>query len=153
MTDAVKIAILFLTLLSLLKPIVLANETPDKFTLAKVEFSGIESISQKELANTLVSQTPPLWKFWLPSPTIEYVDIEDDLTRIRQFYRSEGYYKTEVDVSVTVIEQPTEQASVTDEPPAQKENDQKKDDGDPPARLPRARVMFSVVVNSWLLYF
>jgi outer membrane protein assembly complex protein YaeT len=145
MTDAVKITVFFLTLLNLLKPIVLANEIPDKFTLAKVEFSGIESVSQKELAKTLVSRTPPLWKFWLPSPKIETVDIEDDLTRIRQFYRSEGYYKTEVDVSVTVIEQPTEQASITDEPSGQKESDPIKDDADSPARLPRARVVFSVV--------
>ena len=145
MTDAVKIVVLFVTLLSFLKPIVLANEIPDKFILAKVEFRGIESISQKELANRLVSQTPPLWRFWMPSPTVENVDIEDDLTRIRQFYRNEGYYKTEVDVSVTVTEQPTEQASVTDEPSSQRKSDRKKEDGESPARLPRARVLFTVV--------
>ena len=145
MTDAVKTAVLFLTLLSLFKPIAVANEIPDKFKLAKVEFSGVESISQKELAKTLVSRMPPLWKFWLPSPIIENVDIEDDLTRIRQFYRGEGYYKTEVDVSVTVIEQPNEPASVTDEPPDRRESDREEEAGDSPTPIPRARVVFSVV--------
>ena len=60
----------------------------------------------------MAAQPPPIWKFWQPSPILEKEDIEDDLTRIRQFYRNEGFFDAEAAVSVTIVRQAAEASAV-----------------------------------------
>jgi outer membrane protein assembly complex protein YaeT len=97
-----KIALLLITLLILPVTAATADTVPDQFELVAVKFTGVESVSESELAKTLAAQTPPIWKVWLPSPVLSAEDLEEDRRRIQQFYRNNGYYQTEVAVAVTV---------------------------------------------------
>ena len=97
-----KIALLLMTLLILPVAAATADAVPDQFELVAVKFTGVESVSKSELAKTLAAQTPPIWKVWLPAPVLSAQDLEEDRLRIQQFYRNNGYYRTEVAVAATV---------------------------------------------------
>ncbi len=145
MTHTAKTALLLLILLILPVQMLYGTDIPDKFELIGVDFSGVDSVSQKELAKTLAAQPPPIWKFWEPSPRLEKEDIEDDLNRIRQFYRNNGYFSTEAAVSVTIISQPTDRATVKEGPSGQNTAASRKEDQSPTPDLPRVKLSFSVV--------
>ncbi|MEW6670297.1 MAG: BamA/TamA family outer membrane protein [Thermodesulfobacteriota bacterium] len=69
---------------------------PDnRFRLNALRFTGIQSVSEDELAKTLALQAPPQWKFWLDRPDFTAEDLEDDVLRIRRFYQDRGYYQAE----------------------------------------------------------
>lgn len=97
-----KIALLLMTLLILPAAAATADTVPNQFELVAVKFTGVESVSESELAKTLAAQTPPIWKVWQPSPVLSAEDLEEDRLRIQQFYRNNGYYQTEVEIAVTV---------------------------------------------------
>ncbi|MEN8688555.1 MAG: BamA/TamA family outer membrane protein [Desulfobacterales bacterium] len=97
-----KIALLLMTLLILPAAAATADTIPDQFDLVAVKFTGVESVSESELAKTLAAQMPPIWKVWLPSPVLSAEDLEEDRLRIQQFYRNNGYYQTAIAVAVTV---------------------------------------------------
>ena len=96
-----KIALLLMTLLFLPVAASTADAVPHQFELVAVNFTGVESVSESELAKTLAAQTPPLWKVWLPAPVLSAEDLEEDRLRIQQFYRNNGYYQTKVEIAVT----------------------------------------------------
>jgi len=148
MTAAVKIALAFLVLLILPIRMPLANDIPDKFELVGVAFKGVESVSQEELAKTLAARIPPFWKFWQPAPTLEREDIEDDLNRIRQFYRNDGYFHAEAEVSVMFVDQSPKRPPVKEEAPGQSTQDPGGDDKAPTPKTPRIKVTFSVEEGS-----
>jgi len=145
MTHTAKTALLLLILLILPVQMLFGTDIPDKFELIGVDFNGVDSVSQKELAKTLAAQPPPIWKFWQPSPILEKEDIEDDLSRIRQFYRNEGYFRTEATVSVTFVGQSTARTPVKEKPPDQNAADRKGEDQTPTPVLPRVKLIFSVI--------
>ena len=148
MTAAVKIALAFLFLLILPIRMPLANDIPDKFELVGVAFKGVESVSQEELAKTLAARIPPFWKFWQPAPTLEREDIEDDLNRIRQFYRNDGYFRAEAEVSVMFVDQSPKRPPVKEEAPGPSAHDPGGDDKAPTPKIPRIKVTFSVKEGS-----
>lgn len=116
-----------------------ADDIPDRFELDGVELNGVESVFRKELAETLAARLPPVWKFWLPGPELVREDIEDDVARIRQFYRKEGYYRTAVAVSVEVAALPadTEEGAGRDAETPEKNSAVS-------AAIPRVRVTYTV---------
>jgi outer membrane protein assembly complex protein YaeT len=149
MIATVKIAVLLLFLLLIL-PIrmPLANDIPDKFELVGVAFKGVESVSQKELAKALAARIPPFWKFWQPAPTLEREDIEDDLNRIRQFYRNDGYFRAEAEVSVMLVDPSPKRPPAKEEAPGPSAHDPGGDDKAPTPKIPRIKVTFSVKEGS-----
>ena len=136
-----KITLLLMTLLILPVAAATADAVPDQFELVAVNFTGVESVSKSELAKTLAAQTPPIWKVWLPAPVLSAQDLEEDRLRIQQFYRKNGYYRTEVAVAVTVsgiepdrkAEEATSRNSASAEPAES-----------PSEKLPRVKVTYEI---------
>jgi outer membrane protein assembly complex protein YaeT len=75
------------------------------FKVRNVEFVGVDALSKSDLAETLVAQVPPFWKFWVPYPVIHIRDIEDDLSRIKQYYQSQGFYQATAEYEITMVDQ------------------------------------------------
>lgn len=67
-----------------------------QFKVRQVQFNGVKNVPKQELAESLSVQSPSFWKFWEPYPISTLQDLENDLLRIKQFYRSLGYYQTTV---------------------------------------------------------
>ncbi|MBN1275965.1 MAG: hypothetical protein JXA35_00635, partial [Deltaproteobacteria bacterium] len=119
-----------------------AVELPPQFRVYKISFKGVASVSRGELAKTLITQTPPAWKFWQARPVIAQSDINDDLLRIKQFYRDHGYYHSQAVVETRKISgaesADQEQPSSADMKKRDYENDA------PDFRLPMYEVIFIV---------
>ena len=136
-----KIALLLMTLLILPVAAATADAVPDQFELVAVKFTGVESVSKSELAKTLAAQTPPIWKVWLPSPVLSAEDLEEDRLRIQQFYRNNGYYRTEVAVAVTVsgMEPDRKAAEATS-----RNSESAEPAENPSEKLPRVKVTYEI---------
>lgn len=80
-----------------------AADPPDAFTVHRLDFKGIRSVSKKELSKTLAIKLPPRWKFWLPKPAVTLQELQDDTLRIKQFYRDQGFYHTEVKYEIGAV--------------------------------------------------
>ena len=93
------IGIMMLAAMAITSP-VWAETAVDEFVLAGVEFTGMQALARSDLAGTLAARMPPFWKFWKDRPVVSRVDFEDDLLRIKQFYRNNGYYRTAVEYSL-----------------------------------------------------
>ena len=145
MTHTAKIVLLLSILLTLPIKTLLAEDIPDKFELVGVNFSGVESVSQKELASTLAAQPRPIWKFWQPPTILDKEDIEDDLSRIRQFYRNEGYFLTEAVVAVTIVNPSTGRTPGEGKPDGRRGADLPGKDQAATSRLPQIEARFSVI--------
>lgn len=80
-----------------------AMSVPENFRLKGVKFVGVKSVSKNELEKILAARMPVVWKFWLPKPRLNKMDLDEDLTRIKQFYQRKGYYHTEAVYGVDVM--------------------------------------------------
>ncbi|MCF8051157.1 MAG: BamA/TamA family outer membrane protein [Desulfobacterales bacterium] len=100
---------------------------PEAFVVRKATFSGVNSVSKKELRKTLAARPRPFWRFWEPKTALSEIDLKDDLERIRQFYRARGYYHARVEMDA---ERTGQEAATTA--------------GEHPGPLPAVRVAFSV---------
>ncbi len=135
-----KIFLLWVSLL-VLPAVAAADAVPDRFELAAVTFTGVNSVSRSALARTLAAQVPPIWKVWAPDLVLSAQDIEDDLQRIQQFYRNNGFYQTTVDLSVAVSGPAPDRS--TGAPVS--ENQKIAESGQSPSEtLPRVRVTFEI---------
>jgi len=75
-------------------------EPNNRFSLNKLRFVGINSVSKNDLVKTLAIQASPEWKFWLDRPVFTADDLQEDVLRIKQFYRDQGYYHTAVEYQI-----------------------------------------------------
>ncbi len=80
---------------------------PENFRLTGVKLIGVESVSRKDLEETLAARLPVRWKIWIPKPKLTRTDLDEDLVRIKQFYQRNGYYHTEA-VYNAVVSTPAE---------------------------------------------
>ncbi|MFH0725444.1 MAG: BamA/TamA family outer membrane protein [Pseudomonadota bacterium] len=62
------------------------------FRVSRVRFAGVEVIQKKELIETLSTNIPSRYKFWMEKPLLTEEDLVEDIERIRQFYQAHGYY-------------------------------------------------------------
>ena len=136
-----KIALLLMTLLILPVVAATADAVPDQFELVAVKFTGVESVSTSELAKTLVAQTPPNWKLWLPAPVLSAQDLEEDRLRIQQFYRKNGYYQTKVSVAVTVSGMEPDRKA---EKATNRNSESAEPAESPSGKLPRVKVTYEI---------
>jgi outer membrane protein assembly complex protein YaeT len=93
-----------------------AAAPPGDFVLAGVEFTGVEAVDPRDLARTLAARMPPFWKFWMARPGVSRIDLEDDLLRIQQFYRDNGYYRTAVEYTLREAGTERDRAGGTERP-------------------------------------
>jgi len=73
-----------------------AGAAPADYRIRDIDFKGVRELDQSKLAATLITQQRPFWKFWTAMPEVAHRDIEDDLIRIKQFYRARGFYQNDV---------------------------------------------------------
>lgn len=65
-----------------------------QFKIRSVTFDGVKNVKKEDLAESLSVKARSAWKFWEPYPSANLQDLENDILRIKQFYRSWGYYQT-----------------------------------------------------------
>jgi outer membrane protein assembly complex protein YaeT len=92
-------AVLFLAIPQLLP----AYDEEFTFKARNVYFSGVKSVETENFSELLTAQSPPFWKIWLPHTVVTLADLEEDLLKIKQYYRSQGYYHTQVSYSMKMI--------------------------------------------------
>ncbi|MFZ0725686.1 MAG: POTRA domain-containing protein, partial [Desulfobacterales bacterium] len=141
MSRATKIFLLGVSLL-IMPAVAAAVAAPERFELAAVTFTGVNSVSRSVLARTLAAQAPPVWKVWAPDPVLNAQDLEEDLLRIQQFYRNNGFYRTTVDTVVTVSGPAPAHSTGAPASLDQKIADPGRDRDE---ELPRVRVTFAIV--------
>lgn len=136
-----KIALLLMTLLTLPVAVAASDAVPDRFGLIAVNFTGVESVSKSDLAKTLAAQTPPVWKVWRPAPVLSAQDLEEDRLRIQQYYRNNGYYRTEVEIAVSVSGIESERKAVKVNPSTLTATEPGKEQAE---KLPRVEVTYKI---------
>ncbi len=77
-----------------------AGAEASRFIVGEVNFSGVSRIDKKALAASLVVNSPPVWKFWKKHPVASRQLLSDDVLRIEQFYRSQGYYQASAEYTL-----------------------------------------------------
>jgi len=98
----------------------------DENTLIKVrsvKFVGVNALSEKDFAESLMAKTPSFWEFWTPLQNIRIKDLEDDTFRIKQYYQAQGYYQATVKYEFTL-------------PQPQEDSGDQADSGEMPEQLP-----------------
>lgn len=111
-----------------------------RFIVRDVTFSGVSRIDKKALAAALVTSPPPVWKFWKDPPVITRQTLADDVLRIEQYYRNQGYYQASAEYEIKCSGQ-SRDAAVEQSPP----DASGKSDAEPkPERLSLCDVMFRV---------
>lgn len=84
----------------------LSDLDPGKsYHTAAVTISGNHAFSSDALLDVLKSKARPAymdWQFWRPPPAFVTLTFEHDLTNLRRFYRSHGYYRARVSYNLDV---------------------------------------------------
>ncbi len=75
-----------------LSPFAFAGEI--HYRVRFVTFKGIKKVDKKELLESLATKERPVWRFWTAKPEVTLRDLDDDVLRIKQFYRANGYFQT-----------------------------------------------------------
>ncbi len=65
---------------------------PQRMSVYSLKFSGIPFLEKGSLSDLLVSKPRAWWRFWQKRPVITAIDLDQDLLRIRQYFRKKGYY-------------------------------------------------------------
>lgn len=109
------LAVIFLLLIPLAT---FAYEEDFRFIAHKVSFHGVKSVDPENFELLLNAQAPPFWKIWLPHTAVTLEDIEEDLLKIAQYYRTQGYYNARVTYSLDLVKTaPVSRASFNSTPP------------------------------------
>jgi outer membrane protein insertion porin family/translocation and assembly module TamA len=66
-----------------------------EWRVGELDFAGNHALTHARLRRAMVTKARPwyeAWRVWRPLPTFDPVTFRDDLQRLRQLYRNEGYY-------------------------------------------------------------
>ena len=83
----------------------------DNIELNSIDFIGNEYFSNSELAEIIISKESPNWfsqflnsftSFGNPASYFDSLNLEDDLTIMRNHYKSNGFFKTKVKADYTI---------------------------------------------------
>jgi len=93
--NGIRFAVLFFWLVA---PLSAAGQAlPDAFVVRTLTFQGVDRVSFQALRKTLAARPRPFWRWWESENPLAPMDLEDDVERIRQFYRANGYYHAKVE--------------------------------------------------------
>ncbi|MCU0600132.1 MAG: BamA/TamA family outer membrane protein [Desulfobacterales bacterium] len=95
-----KILALALFLLVVIPKVLSAYDGDFQFKIRNVDFSGVKSVETENFSELLTVQSPPAWKIWIPHNVAAIEDLEEDLLKIKQYYRTQGYYHAQVSYSM-----------------------------------------------------
>ena len=77
----------------------------DKRSISKVLFSGNESISSKKLLSEIETAPWRFWRFWSKRSKYRPEIIEDDLDKLRKYYRNQGFLDVLIEESGVLLKQ------------------------------------------------
>jgi outer membrane protein assembly factor BamA len=66
-----------------------------RVTIGSIQWSGVRGVEEAELADRILS-LPADWRFWREDPAFDPETVQEDVDRIREFYRMRGYYNARV---------------------------------------------------------
>jgi outer membrane protein assembly complex protein YaeT len=93
---AKKIPVLTVFLLLIIPMTVPAYDEEFRFKARNVDFAGFKNVEPENFEELLITQSPPFWKFWKPHVAVTPADLEEDLLKIKQYCRTQGYYHARV---------------------------------------------------------
>jgi outer membrane protein assembly complex protein YaeT len=70
-----------------------------------VEIRGNHEVVESKLTEAMLTKPRPwyrFWEFWKPRPAFDPIVFRDDVDRVRQIYRNEGFYHARVSADVVV---------------------------------------------------
>jgi len=79
-----------------------ADNEDIRFNVRRVSFSGIKNVEKENFAELLNTQSPPFWKFWAPHSVVTLTDVDEDVLKIKQYYRTQGFYHATVTYKKTL---------------------------------------------------
>ncbi len=81
----------------------IAGEENFQFKIRHVVFSGVKSVEIENFSELLAAQSPPFWKIWAPHTVATLGDLEEDVMKIKHYYRSQGYYHADVSYTMQLV--------------------------------------------------
>jgi outer membrane protein assembly complex protein YaeT len=69
---------------------------PPELTLHAFHIVGNHTVNVKEIKKELSIKLPSFWPPWRKAPTIRLQDLDYDVERLKNFYRRQGFYHTEI---------------------------------------------------------
>ena len=70
-----------------------------KVVLGDIHWDGTLALTSRELEDRMISRGAS-WKPWVSNPSFDELLLQEDLERIRDFYRASGYYDAEVEYTL-----------------------------------------------------
>jgi outer membrane protein assembly complex protein YaeT len=102
----------FIAALATLLPLRSARAVPPEavepgrdWRVRSVTISGDDAVAESKLTEAMLTKPRPwyrFWEFWKPRPAFDPIVFRDDVDRIRQVYRNEGYYHARVTADVVI---------------------------------------------------
>ena len=65
-------------------------------TLHSFRIVGAKTVKQEDLKKDLSIKLPSFWPPWKKAPTFRPVDLDYDVERLKDFYRRQGFYHTQI---------------------------------------------------------
>ncbi len=69
---------------------------PSELTLQAFHIVGANTVSIKEIKKELSIKLPSFWPPWRKAPPFRLQDLDYDVERLKNFYRRQGFYHTEI---------------------------------------------------------
>jgi outer membrane protein assembly complex protein YaeT len=82
-----------------------AVEPGRDWRVRSVTIHGNDAVAESKLTEAMLTKPRPwyrFWEFWKPRPALDPIVFRDDVDRVRQIYRNEGYYHARVTADVVV---------------------------------------------------
>jgi outer membrane protein assembly complex protein YaeT len=73
---------------------------PPELTLHKFRIVGAKTVSLKDLKKELSIKLPSFWPPWAKAPPFRLQDLDYDVERLKNFYRRQGFYHTEIEPEI-----------------------------------------------------
>ncbi len=73
-----------------------AVAVPRELSLRSFHIVGAKTVSVKDLEKELSIKLPSFWPPWAKPPTIRLPDLDYDADRLKDYYRRQGFYHTQV---------------------------------------------------------
>lgn len=81
------------------------DDAPSGPIVERLRWDGVEVFEESEVEARIVTTERAAFelRFWRPAPRLDSFTLEDDLDRVRDLYRSIGYFETQVEATVVPL--------------------------------------------------
>lgn len=97
------------------------GQSNEKIELVEIEFIGNESFDASELEDLIISKESPGWisqfldsftSFGNPANYFDSLNIRDDIAILNNFYKANGYFKTNISANYSIEKNGSQEASL-----------------------------------------